>query len=221
LKWTASRATVDRLSIYYRTLRLLSESGHTMISSAELGRYLSLTPDQIRSDFASFGQFGKKGVGYFVPDLISRIAMILGLHKRWNLVVIGIGHLGEALLSYKNFTSMGFRLRAGFDVSPDVVDKKINGVPIYHINELPVIAQKSPIHIGVIAVPEAEAQTVANLLIAVGTKGIWNFAPRRLNLPPTTHIVNEDISVGLSSLSYYVSEALSEQKESDKQMEIS
>ena len=127
-----SKATIDRLPLYFRTLRLLQDEGRDIISSDELGRRLGITPEQIRKDLASFGQFGKKGVGYYVNEL------------------------------------------------------------------------KRNIQIGIIAVPAAFAQGVADLLVDAGVKGIWNFAPIKMKVPETMHIVNEDLSIGLSTLSYHI-----------------
>lgn len=110
-----SKATIDRLPLYFRTLRLAQEEGAAIISSEELGKRLGITPEQIRKDLASFGQFGKKGVGYFVGELKRNVGEILGLNNQWNLAVVGIGHLGAALANYQNFISLGFQMQALFD----------------------------------------------------------------------------------------------------------
>ena len=102
-----SKATIDRLPLYFRTLKLSQEEGIEIISSEELGNRLGVTPEQIRKDLASFGQFGKKGVGYYVRELLRNIGEILGLHHNWNIAVVGMGHLGWALAHYKNFSSLG------------------------------------------------------------------------------------------------------------------
>lgn len=205
MKPNISKATVDRLPLYFRTLRLIAEEGQEIISSDELGRRLDVTPEQIRKDLASFGQFGKKGVGYFVQELTENVGNILGLHNHWTLAVVGLGHLGWALVHYKNFASLGFRLQAIFDVDSEKVGRVVNGIPVYHFDEMAQFAAKEPIHIGVVAVPEAAAQGAADALVECGVKGIWNFAPRRISVPSHVRLVNEDLSVGLSSLSYYIS----------------
>lgn len=205
LKPSVSKATIDRLPLYFRTLRLLTEEGRDIVSSEELGRRLDVTPEQIRKDLASFGQFGKKGVGYFVQELTKNLGDILGLQHRWNLVVVGLGHLGWALVHYRNFSTLGFCLQAIFDVDPDKVGKTINGIPVLHLNDLAEFASKKPIHIGVVTVPETVAQAVTDSLVEAGVKGIWNFAPRRITVPDHVRLINEDLSVGLSSLSYYIS----------------
>lgn len=204
-----SKATIDRLPLYFRTLRLSQEEGIDIISSEELGQRLGVTPEQIRKDLASFGQFGKKGVGYYVRELIGNIGEILGLHYHWNIAVVGIGHLGSALANYQNFTSLGFNLVALFDASPEVVGKSINNVVVESIDRVADIVRERNVHIGIIAVPAVYAQDVADKLVAAGVAGIWNFAPIKINVPDKIRIVNEDLSVGLSSLSYHLSRNLS------------
>lgn len=199
-----SKATIDRLPLYYRTLRLAKEEGIDIISSEELGKRLTITPEQIRKDLASFGQFGKKGVGYYVSELKRNVGEILGLDNHWNIAVIGIGHLGAALSNYQNFTSLGFNLVALFDASPNVIGTVVAGVTVDTIENLEHVVAEKNIHIGVIAVPAPFAQGVADKLVAAGVKGIWNFAPIKIKIPNTMHIVNEDLSVGLSSLSYHI-----------------
>lgn len=199
-----SKATIDRLPIYFRTLRLVQEEGLEIISSEELGQRLGVTPEQIRKDLASFGQFGKKGVGYFVRELIRNIGEILGLHCNWNIAVIGLGHLGWALAHYRNFDSLGFNLVAMFDVDPAKVGQVIKGTTISHLDQLEEVMHERNIHIGIITVPEIHAQAVADRMVAAGVRGIWNFAPRKIKVPATVRVINEDLSVGLSSLSFYL-----------------
>lgn len=205
-----SKATIDRLPLYFRTLRHIQEEGVEIISSEELGRRIGVTPEQIRKDLASFGEFGKKGVGYFVRELIRNIGEILGLHRNWNIAIIGIGHLGWALANYRNFSSLGFNLAAIFDVDLSKVGLTINGVEVQHVNGLEEVLQQRQIHIGVITVPAEQAQKVADRLVEAGVKGIWNFAPIRINVPGHVRIISEDLSVGLSSLSYFLSRQLSD-----------
>lgn len=199
-----SKATIDRLPLYYRTLRLANEEGIDIISSEELGKRLGITPEQIRKDLASFGQFGKKGVGYYVGELKRNVGEILGLDNHWNIAVVGIGHLGAALSNYQNFVSLGFNLVALFDKDPKVIGTTINHVTVESVDELDRIVKERNVHIGIIAVPAPFAQDVADRLVAAGIKGIWNFAPIKMKVPDSTHIVNEDLSVGLSSLSFHI-----------------
>ncbi len=200
-----SKATIDRLPLYFRTLRQIQQEGTEIISSEELGRRIGVTPEQIRKDLASFGEFGKKGVGYFVRELIRNIGEILGLHRNWNIAIVGVGHLGWALANYRNFSSLGFNLAAVFDVEPAKIGQTIGGVEIFSFDRLEEVTREKNIHIGVITVPAPNAQEVADRLVAAGVRGIWNFAPVKLNVPDNVRLVSEDLSVGLSSISYYLS----------------
>ena len=201
---TISKATIDRLPLYYRTLRLAQDDGMDIISSDELGRRLELTPEQIRKDLALFGQFGKKGVGYYVNELKFNVGKILGLDNHWNIAIVGIGHLGVALANYQNFIALGFNLVALFDNDPNIIGKTVNHVKVKSIDELLSCAKNLKIDIGVIAVPAQFAQQVADKLVKANIKGIWNFAPVKMRVPEDVKIVNEDLSVGLSRLSYYI-----------------
>lgn len=201
---TISKATIDRLPLYYRTLRLAQDDGMDIISSDELGRRLELTPEQIRKDLALFGQFGKKGVGYYVNELKFNVGKILGLDNHWNIAIVGIGHLGVALANYQNFIALGFNLVALFDNDPNIIGKTVNHVKVKSIDELQSCAKNLKIDIGVIAVPAQFAQQVADKLVKANIKGIWNFAPVKMRVPEDVEIVNEDLSVGLSRLSYYI-----------------
>lgn len=199
-----SKATIDRLPLYFRTLRLSQEEGAEIISSEELGQRLGITPEQIRKDLASFGQFGKKGVGYYILELIKNIGNILGLDNNWHLAVIGVGHLGWALAHYRNFDSLGFKLVAMFDIDPNKIGQCIKGIKVSGLDSLKEVMEEQTIHIGIIAVPEIYAQEVADKLVAAGVRGIWNFAPRKIEVPDTVRVINEDLSIGLSSLSFYL-----------------
>ncbi|WP_094604783.1 Redox-sensing transcriptional repressor Rex [Sporomusa silvacetica DSM 10669] len=200
-----SRATVDRLPLYYRTLKLSQEEGLEIISSDELGRKIGVTPEQIRKDLSAFGEFGKKGVGYYVQELMRNIGEILGLNRNWNIAIVGVGHMGWALANYSNFSSQGFQIRAIFDIDDDKIGRYINEVEIFHIDNMKEIIQKCDIQIGIITVPVAYAQDTANRLVEAGVKGIWNFAPLKINVPANIYVVSEDLSIGLSSISYYLS----------------
>jgi len=205
-----SKATIDRLPLYFRALKQVQVEGVLIISSEELGRRLGITPEQIRKDLASFGQFGKKGVGYFVRELMRNVGEILGLHRNWNIAIIGVGHLGWALANYINFGALGCNLRAIFDVDPRMIGQQIKDVQIEHFDNLEKITKEIDIHIGVITVPNGEAQPVINRLVAAGIRGVWNFATIKVHVPEGTCLVNEDISMGLSSISYYLARQLPE-----------
>ena len=206
MKKVISQATIDRLPLYFRTLRLVEEEDMQIISSDELGRRLDITPEQIRKDLATFGQFGRKGIGYDVRELKERISNILGLQNKWRLAIVGVGHLGGALANYVNFASLGFSVVALFDNNKKIVGTEVNGIKINSVTRMKKIVAEKEVDIGVITVPAAEAQSAADLLVAAGVKGIWNFAPAKLSVPPTIPLVNEDLSVGLSALSYHMSQ---------------
>ena len=199
-----SKATVDRLPRYYRCLRQLTDEGVEIASSEELGRRLAINPEQIRKDLAFFGQFGKKGVGYYVAELKESIGNILGLDHHWSVAIIGMGHLGAALANYQGIARLGFRLAAIFDANPTVIGTRIGEHRVEDIADLAEIIAERAVQIGVIAVPAEAAQSIADRLVAAGIRGIWNFAPVKLQVPPGIAFVSEDLSVGLSSLSYYL-----------------
>ena len=199
-----SKATVDRLPRYYRCLRQLTDEGVEIASSEELGRRLAINPEQIRKDLAFFGQFGKKGVGYYVAELKESIGNILGLDHHWSVAIIGMGHLGAALANYQGIARLGFRLAAIFDANPTVIGTRVGERRVEDIAYLAEIIAERDIRIGVITVPAAAAQNIADKLVAAGIRGIWNFAPVKLQVPPGIAFVSEDLSVGLSSLSYYL-----------------
>ncbi len=203
-KAVISKATIDRLPLYFRTLRLAQDEGIDIISSEDLGRRLGFMPEQIRKDLASFGQFGKKGVGYYVNELKRNVGSILGLDNHWNIAIIGIGHLGAALANYQNFVSLGFNLVALFDQDPNVIGQTVNHVKVEDIQRLKKIVKERNIQIGIIAVPSAFAQGVADQLVEAGVRGIWNFAPIKMRVPSSIHLVSEDLSIGLSTLSYHI-----------------
>ncbi|MBR0103569.1 MAG: redox-sensing transcriptional repressor Rex [Selenomonadaceae bacterium] len=206
MKKTISQATIDRLPLYFRTLRLVEAEAIDIISSDELGRRLDITPEQIRKDLATFGQFGRKGIGYDVRELRDRIENILGLHNKWRLAIVGMGHLGGALANYVNFAPLGFSVVALFDNDKEIIGSEVNGLEVNDASSMEKIIAERSVDIGVITVPASEAQGVADSLIAAGVKGIWNFAPIKLNVPIDIPLVNEDLSVGLSALSYHMSQ---------------
>ena len=177
-----------------------------IISSDELGRRLDITPEQIRKDLATFGQFGRKGIGYDVRELKNKIENILGLQNKWRLAIVGVGHLGGALANYVNFASLGFSVAALLDINKKIIGSEVNGIKVTAASRMKEIIAADEVDIGVITVPASEAQSVADSLVAAGIKGIWNFAPIKLSVPPGVPLVNEDLSVGLSALSYHMSQ---------------
>ena len=207
-----SKATIDRLPLYFRTLGQIREEGGEIVSSDKLGKRIGVTPEQIRKDLASFGEFGKKGVGYYVADLAHHIGEILGLHRGWNMALIGYGQLGGALANYPNFRTLGFNIKAVFDDDAAKIGKQVGDINIQPLAEIEETIRREGISIAIITVPAGAAQSIADRLIAAGVKGIWNFAPTKVNVPPGVRICNEDLSVGLTGLSYYLSRDIPESK---------
>ena len=197
-----SDATITRLSRYYRSLARLEQKNQEMVSSKELAQTGGATPVQVRKDLSCFGQFGTRGLGYPVCQLKETIAHILGLHRTWNVALVGAGSLGAALISYKEFKKQGFHIVAVFDKDPDKVGKNKRGLIILDIKNLPEVSRDLKIDMAIVAVPTSEAQAVVNLLVQTGFKVILNFAPVNLMAPPQVTIRNVNMAVELEALSY-------------------
>ncbi len=202
MKKIIPQATINRLPLYLRTLKQVAQLGQNIISSNELGRLLELTPEQIRKDLIFFGQFGMKGLGYEIDKLTAHIEKILGLQHHWRLAIIGMNDLGKALAGYPDFLEMGFYIGALFDTDKSIVGTEFNGFKIYDFNKIKTIAPRKLLDIAVITVPAEEAQRAADRVIDAGLKGIWNFAPIKLEVPTGISLVEEDLTFGLSTLSY-------------------
>ena len=201
----APNPAVKRLSLYLRQLQAFKKQDRRTISSKQLGESLGLTDAQVRKDLAYFGQFGHPGIGYRVDDLIGQLRRILGTDKTWNVMIVGIGNLGRALSAYKGFASKGFRLAALFDDDPNKVGKRVSGLNIQPLNELADTIQKQQIRVAIMAVPADAAQTVADKLVAAGIRGLLNFAPTSLTVPPEVALNAVDLAVQLEQLSFQVS----------------
>jgi len=195
---------VRRLSLYLRQLETFKRQDRRTISSKQLGESLNLTDAQVRKDLAYFGQFGHPGIGYRVEDLIAEVKHILGTDKTWNVLLVGAGNLGRALMAYKGFNAKGFRLIAIFDASAAMVGKKYGPFTVQPMSELPGIVEKNHIRLGMIAVPADSAQNVVDQLAASGVRGILNFAPTSVTTPPNVAINSVDLSVQLEQLSFQV-----------------
>lgn len=203
-KKAISDAVIERLPLYYRDLLLLQDAGIDIISSEKLGERLGITPEQIRKDLTCFGAFGKKGVGYYVSELCQQIVEIIGLQQHWKIGIAGIGHLGWALANYKTFGRLGFRTMGLFDVDHRIIGQNVGGVVVTPIAEMGEVIRKEDIQIGIITVPASVAQQVADQMVEAGIKGILSFAPLRLNVPDNIFVFREDLSIGLSRISYYL-----------------
>jgi len=198
---------VKRLSMYLRQLEQLSAAGALKVSSQALAESLGLTAAQVRKDLGGFGQFGRSGVGYRVPTLIEQLRRILGTDKTWNVVVVGAGDLGRALLRYRGFLGRGFQFVAAFDVAAGKVGRSVGPIPVHHIDHMPEIVRKYGVRLAVIAVPAESAQEIANSLWSAGVKGILNFAPIALKSPPDAVAWPVDLAAHLEQLSFLVGAA--------------
>jgi len=203
-----SEASLRRLPLYHRYLVTMQERGRQTISCPEIGAELDLDPTQIRKDLETAGISGRPKVGYRLNELITQIEHFLGWDNAQDAFLAGVGHLGMALLGYDRFSQYGLSIVAGFDTDPAKVGTRIRGKEVLDMSTLPDLAQRMHVHLGIIAVPSQQAQSVAALMIAGGIRAIWNFAPVRLQLPPHIIIHNEDLYCSLASLSQKLAQAL-------------
>ncbi|MCI8633660.1 MAG: redox-sensing transcriptional repressor Rex [Lachnospiraceae bacterium] len=198
-----SDAVIRRLPRYYRYLGELLNNNVTRISSGELSRRMGLTASQVRQDLNHFGEFGQQGYGYHVEVLYQEVARILGIDQVHNIIIIGAGHLGQALVNYTNFEKRGFHVTAMFDIAPEIIGQTIGGRTVQSIENLEKYINENVVDIGVLTIPKAEAIHMANLLVECGVKGIWNFASIDLQLAdPTVIVENVHLSDSLMRLSY-------------------
>src|SRR5439155_6320983 len=196
---------VRRLSLYLRQLESFKKKDRRTISSKQLGESLGLTDAQVRKDFAYFGQFGHPGIGYRVDDLIGQVKRILGTDKIWNVLLVGAGNLGRALLAYRGFEQKGFRMVAVFDADPSKLGKKVGEFAIQPMSELKATVSTQSIRLAIIAVPADNAQEVADQLVAAGVRGLLNFAPVSITVPGEVALNAVDLAVQLEQLSFQVS----------------
>jgi len=191
--------------VYLRCLNQLEGVGVKTISSQALAEQFHLNAAQIRKDLAYFGEFGVRGVGYYVRDLKRHLREILGLDRKLKVAIMGAGNLGLALADYPGFRQEGFQIVALFDsLSTKVGQQSRGGVPIYDIGDLRKIARRDGISIAVIAVPAQSAQQVVDLVVASGIKAVLNFSPGALEVPPDVKLKSVDLTVSLESLSFYL-----------------
>ena len=202
-----SELTTNRLSVYLRCLNTLEGAGVRTISSQSLAEQFHLNAAQIRKDLAYFGEFGVRGVGYYVRDLKRHLRQILGLDRKLRVAIMGAGNLGLALADYPGFRQEGFEISALFDTLREKVGQQSRGgVPIHDIHDLKKIARRDGIRIAVIAVPAASAQQVLNLVVAGGIKAVLNFSPGTLEVPPGVKLKSVDLTVSLESLSFFLAQ---------------
>lgn len=196
--------TVRRLSVYTRCLLQLEEDGVKTVSSQELAERFNLNSAQVRKDLAYFGEFGVRGIGYYVSGLKAELQRILGLDREWPVALVGFGNLGSALFHYKGFGRQGFRITAIFDNDPAKCGRDVRGVPVLATHALAREIKARGIQIAVVAVPAEGAQVVTDQLVAAGIKAVLNFAPARIRVPRDVRFKDVDLSIELETLSFYL-----------------
>ncbi|MGH8004658.1 MAG: redox-sensing transcriptional repressor Rex [Limisphaerales bacterium] len=199
-----SESTVRRLSVYYRLLSALEKEGAATVSSRELARREKLTPAQVRKDLSFFGSFGTRGLGYPVKELREKIAKILGLNRAWSVAVVGAGNIGSALVSYKEFQKQGFLIKLIFDNDQRKIGSSHKGIVVSDVKNLREELKANGIDILVVAVPGSAAQAVVDEAVFAGVRAILNFAPVSLKVPEHISLRNENMSMELEQLSYFL-----------------
>ena len=199
-----SDSTISRLSKYYRTLGRLIEKKVKTVSSDEVAEIDGVTSAQVRKDLSFFGTFGKRGLGYNTVDLQNNIATILGLYKKWNVALVGIGNIGRALVDYQEFKKQGFVIKLLLDNDEDKIGTIVGDLEIKPFAQAVEYLEEEKIQIAIVAVPAKVAQGVVNSLTDTGVKAILNFAPLSLKVPKGVMIKNENMSIELEALSYFL-----------------
>jgi redox-sensing transcriptional repressor len=199
-----SDSTISRLSRYYRTLGRLIVQKVKTVSSDEIAEIDGVTSAQVRKDLSFFGTFGKRGLGYNTIDLQNNISNILGLYKKWNVALVGVGNIGRALVDYQEFKEQGFYIKLLLDNDPNKVGATVNSMEIMAFSDAAEYLKKQSIKIAIVAVPASAAQSVVNTLTGAGIRAILNFAPLSLKVAPDVVIKNENMSIELEALSYHL-----------------
>ena len=195
-------STVRRLSAYLRFLEDFEGRGLGTISSDELARRGGTTSAQVRKDLSFFGSFGKRGLGYSVPELAGRLREILGLGREWKVIIVGAGKIGAALAQYRGFRQRGFLILAAYDSSPEKIGRRLEGISVRDIAQLERDVRQERPDIAVLAVPAEEAQQVVDRLVKTGIKAILNFAPTQLQAPADVTVKTVNMAMELEGLSY-------------------
>jgi len=199
-----SELTTNRLSVYLRCLNELAAQGAKTVSSDGLAKKFHLNSAQIRKDLAYFGEFGVRGVGYYIDELRKHLTKILGLDKKHCVGIIGAGRLGAALADYYGFAQSNFTVAALFDVDHEKIGQEVGGVEIFDIKNFTETVEKYKIDVAVIAVPAEFAQDVLEQIMNSGIKAVMNFAPMPLRAKGDVKIKNVDLTISLESLSYFL-----------------
>ena len=197
-----AESTVRRLSLYLRVLEQAAIRGQQTISSDTLAEDGGTTSAQVRKDLSFFGSFGKRGRGYAVAELVSRLQDILGLGREWKVYIVGAGKIGAALVSYRGFSQRGFRVLGIYDNNPQLVGRMIDGVGVRSMSQLEHDAARERPDIAIITVPAEYAQTVADRVVAAGIRAIMNFAPAPIHVPVSVTVKSVNMALELEGLAY-------------------
>jgi redox-sensing transcriptional repressor len=197
-----SESTIRRLSLYLRALSVLDKEGIETVSSKELAAREKLTPAQVRKDLSFFGSFGTRGLGYPVRELKAQIESILGIDRVWRVALFGVGNIGSALVSYKEFVRQGFQIVKLFDNDQRKIGSNHKGIIISDIRNLEQEMKEVGVELAIIAVPATVAQYIVDDVVAAGIKAILNFAPVNLRVPDDVYLRNENMSMELEYLSF-------------------
>ena len=197
-----SESTIHRLSHYYRALTTLEREHFDTISSKELASREKLTPAQVRKDLSFFGSFGTRGLGYPVKELKEKIAFILGIDRSWNVALVGVGNIGSALVSYKEFARQGFNIKLLFDNDQRKIGSNHKGITVLGMDDLERQLKESKIELVILAVPASSAQAIVDHIVNCGVKAILNFAPIKLKVPDDVFIRTENMVMELEYLSF-------------------
>ncbi len=197
-----SSAVINRLPRYYRYLGDLLDNDITRISSKELSQKMNITASQIRQDLNNFGGFGQQGYGYNVEYLHSEIKKILGLDRVYNLIVVGGGNIGQALVNYTNFEKRGFVIKAVFDINPRLVGMTIRGIEVYDVETMEDFVKKNKIDAAILSLPKSQSSKIASDLAGWGIKAFWNFSNVDLKVPSDVVVENVHLTDSLMTLIY-------------------
>ena len=197
-----SMAVIRRLPKYYRYLGDLLDKDIQRISSKELSDIIGFTASQIRQDLNNFGGFGQQGYGYNVDALHKEIGKILGIETKYNAILIGAGNLGQAIANYSGFRKAGFEIKALFDANPRMIGLKIREFEVLDSEQIEEFIKENNVDIAIMCIPKQGGQELADRLVSAGIKGIWNFAPLDLDVPPSVIVENVNLTESLFTLSY-------------------
>lgn len=197
-----AESTVRRLSIYLRHLEEIESRGQATASSDELAEQCATTSAQVRKDLSLFGSFGKRGLGYPVPELMARLREILGLEREWKVIIIGAGKIGSALANYRGFRQRGFRVVGIYDQDPTKVGQRWGDSVIHPMARLGADIERDGTSIAVLAIPAEKAQQVVDEIVTAGVRAILNFAPTHLTVPAGVSLKSVNMALELEGLSF-------------------